>query len=84
LRLNLELEANGSTLRVELFDSQSKLLRFNDNSPVFSLSSSGRKEKKRSEITLDREENLLMRLSASPPDSVKEFRLKLDGAVKKL
>jgi serine/threonine protein kinase len=84
VRLNLEVEANGSTLNVELFDSQSKRLRFNDNSPVFSLSSTGRKEKKRSEITLDREENLLMRLSASLPDSVKEFRLKLDGAVKKL
>jgi serine/threonine protein kinase len=84
VRLNLELEANGSTLRVELFDSQSKRLRFNDNSPVFSLSSAGKKEKKRSEITLEGEETLLMRLSASPPDSVNKFRLKLDGAVKKL
>jgi serine/threonine protein kinase len=82
VRLNLEVEANGSTVKVELFDSQSKRLRFNDNSPVISLSSDGKKEKKRSEITLEREENLLMRLSASPPDSLNKFRLKLDGAVK--
>jgi serine/threonine protein kinase len=84
MRLNLEVEGNGSTLKIELFDSQSKRLRFNDNSPVFSLSSDGKKEKKRSEITLEHEENLLMRLSASPPDSLSKFRLKLDGAVKKL
>jgi serine/threonine protein kinase len=83
VRMNLEVEANGSTLKVELFDSQSKRLRFNDNSPVFSLSSNGKKEKKSSEITLGREENLLMRLSATPPDSLNKFRLKLDGAVKK-
>jgi serine/threonine protein kinase len=82
LRLNLEVEANESTLKVELFDSQSKRLRFNDNSTAISLSSSGKKERKRSEITLPREENLLMRLSASPPDSLNKFRLKLEGAVK--
>jgi serine/threonine protein kinase len=82
VRLNLEVEANGSTLKVELFDSQSKRLRFHDNSPVFSLSSDGKKEKKRGEIRLEREENLLMRLSASP-NSLNKFRLKLDGAVKK-
>jgi len=84
LRLNLEVQADGSTLKVELFNSQSKQLRFNDNSTVFSLSSDGRKEKKRSEITLEGEENLLMRLSASSPDSLNKFRLKLDGAVKKM
>jgi serine/threonine protein kinase len=84
LSLNLEVQGNGSTLRVELFDSRSKRLRFNDDSPVFSLFSDGKKEKKRSEITLEREENLLMRLSASPPDSLEKFRLKLDGAVKKM
>jgi serine/threonine protein kinase len=83
VRLNLEVEANGSTLKVELFDSQSKRLRFNDISPVFSLSSDGKKVKKSSEIRLGREENLLMRLSANPPDSLNKFRLKLDGAVKK-
>jgi hypothetical protein len=84
VRLNLEVEANGSTLRVELFDSQSKRLRFKDNSTAISLSSDGKRVKKRSEIALEREENLLMRLSASPPDSLNKFRLKLDGAVKKM
>lgn len=84
LSLNLEVQGNGSTLRVELFDSKSKRLRFTDDSPVFSLFSDGKKEKKRSEITLEREENLLMRLSVSPPDSLEKFRLKLDGAVKKM
>jgi serine/threonine protein kinase len=83
VRLNLEVEAKGSTLKVELFDSQSKRLRFDDNSQAISLSSDGKKERKRGEITLKREENLLMRLSANPPDSLNKFRLKLDGAVKK-
>jgi serine/threonine protein kinase len=83
VRLNLEVEEKGSTLKVELFDSQLKRLRFDDNSQAISLSSEGKKERKRSEITLEREENLLMRLSANPPDSLNKFRLKLDGAVKK-
>jgi hypothetical protein len=83
LRFYLEVEGGGVTLKVELFDSQSKQLRFDDNSSEFSLTSAGKREKKKLEITLEREENLLMRLSASSPESLKKFRLKLDGAVKK-
>jgi serine/threonine protein kinase len=84
LRLNLEVEGNGTTLKVELFDRQGKQLRFNDNSQEFTLTSGDKREKKKAETTLEREENLLLRLSASPPESLKKFRLKLEGAIKKL
>jgi serine/threonine protein kinase len=84
LRLNLEIEGNGTTLKVELFDRQGKQLRFNDNSQEFSLTSGDKREKKKAEITLEREENLLLRLSTSPPELLKKFRLKLEGPLKKM
>ncbi|MBO0723530.1 MAG: hypothetical protein J2P41_22085, partial [Blastocatellia bacterium] len=84
LRLNLEVEGKGASLKVELFDQQSKRLRFSDNSPEFSLTSSGKREKNKAEIELNGEEKLVLRLSTSSPESLKKFRLKLEGAVKKL
>jgi hypothetical protein len=84
VRLTLEVEANGSTMGVEIFDSDAKLIRFDDNSAKLSVSSTGKKEKKSVELSIPREERALVRLSTSYPDSLKEFRLKLDGAVKKM
>jgi serine/threonine protein kinase len=84
VRLTLEVEANGSTMGVEIFDSDAKLIRFDDNSAKLSVSSTGKKEKKSVELSIPREERVLVRLSTSYPDSLKEFRLKLDGAVKKM
>lgn len=84
LGLNLEAEGNGTTLKIELFDRQGKQLQFSDGSPEFSLSSGGKREKKKGEIRLEHEENLLLRLSASPPESLKKFRLKFEGSIKKL
>ncbi|MBO0798018.1 MAG: serine/threonine protein kinase, partial [Blastocatellia bacterium] len=55
LRLNLEVEGKGASLKVELFDQQSKQLRFSDNSSEFSLISSGRREKDKAEIVLNGE-----------------------------
>lgn len=84
LHLTIELEANGSIVSIALFDAEAKQLRFDDNSTRFYVSSSGKKEKKSVDVTFAREETVLMRISASAPDSSKNFRLKLDGAIKKL
>jgi serine/threonine protein kinase len=84
VRLTLEVEANGSTMGVEFFDGNAKQIHFDDNSTKLSVASSGKKEKKSVELSIPREERLLMRVSTNYPDSLKEFRLKLDGAVKKM
>jgi serine/threonine protein kinase len=84
VHLTLEVEANGSTMGVEIFGSDARQIRFDDNSAKLSVSSSGKKEKKSVEFSIAREERLLMRLSTIYPDSLKDFRLKLDGAVKKM
>jgi len=83
LGLGLEAEGGGCAVSVELFDSEAKRLHFDNDSTTLSVSSSGAKEKKSAETNLGREEVLLMRLSANYPDSLKEFRLKFDGAIKK-
>ncbi len=84
VNLTVEVEANGSTMVVEFFDGESRQLRFDNNSTRFSVSSTGKKEKMNAEITLAREETVLMRLSTRYIDSLKSFRLKLNGAVKKM
>ncbi len=83
LRLALEVEGNGATVTAELFDELAKPLLFNDNANRFAVSSTGAKEKKSAEVMLTREEPLVLRLSTSYPASLKEFRLKFEGAFKK-
>jgi serine/threonine protein kinase len=84
VRMTLEIEGSGPTTSVEFFDSESRQIRFDDNNTRFSVSSIGKKEKKSAQITLAREEKVLMRVSTNYPESVKNFNLKLDGAVKKM
>jgi serine/threonine protein kinase len=84
VRVTLEVEGSGPTTSVEFFDSESRQIRFDDNNTRFSVSSIGKKEKKSAQITLAREEKVLMRVSTNYPESVKNFNLKLDGAVKKM
>ncbi len=84
VRVTLEVEGSGPTMYVEFFDSESKQIKFDDNNPKFSVSSISKKEKKSAQITLAREEKVLMRLSTIYPESLKNFSLKLDGAVKKM
>jgi hypothetical protein len=83
MKFGLETEGSGCTITVELFDGDARRLRFDNDSTNVSVSSSGSKEKKSAEINLAREETLLMRVSASYPELLKEFHLKLDGAIKK-
>ena len=80
---DLELAADGSTFSVELFDSEAKPFNFDNGQNKFSVASTGEKTRGKAEITLAVEEKLLMRLSATYPNSMKNYRLKLDGAVKK-
>ena len=83
VRVTVEAEGAGTTTKVEFFDSASKQIRFVGNDNSLSLTSINKKEKKSDQITLGREEMLLMRLTTNHPDSLKDFHLKLDGAVRK-
>lgn len=83
MKVELEAECGGCGVTVELFDSEAKRLQFDNDATNVLVTSSGPKEKKSAEINLGREEALLVRLSANYPESMKEFRLKFDGAIKK-
>ncbi len=82
LKLILAIEGDGATLTADLFDSEAKELHFDDSSARQSVSSSGKPEQKSAGITLDREQQVLLRLSNAYPDSTKNYRLQLDGPVK--
>jgi hypothetical protein len=84
VRVTVEAEGGGTTTKVEFFDSASKHIRFAGNDNSLSLTSINKKEKKSDQITLGREEMLLMRLTTNYPEMVKNFHLRLDGAVRKM
>jgi serine/threonine protein kinase len=83
LSFELEVTADGSAFTVELFNAGAKPLNFDNGQNKFSLTSAGDKTRGRAEVTLGAEEKLLMRLSNTFPNSMKNYRLKLDGAFKK-
>lgn len=78
----LEVEGNGATVTVELFNAAGKPVPFG-NGTQFSVSSSGKQERQKAEINFGAEERLLLRLSNTYPESMKNYRLKIDGEVKK-
>ncbi|MCI0663918.1 MAG: serine/threonine protein kinase, partial [Acidobacteria bacterium] len=84
VRVTVEAEGGGTTTKVEFFDSASKHIRFAGNDNSLSLTSINKKEKKSDQITLGREEMLLMRLTTNYPEMLKNFHLRLDGSVKKM
>jgi serine/threonine protein kinase len=79
----IELSAAGSTFSVELFNADAKPVNFDNGSNKFSVASTGEKARGKAEVTLGAEEKLLMRISNTYPDSMKNYKLKLDGAIKK-
>ena len=79
LNLTLDLIANGSTLAVQFFDDKDQLMKF--NSTVFSISSGNHNERKNIVLTNDRNQSVLMRISHIYPDSIKAYRIKLDGVL---
>ncbi|MGH9843854.1 MAG: serine/threonine protein kinase [Blastocatellia bacterium] len=83
VKFELEVAAEGSTFTVELFNADAKPFNFDNGTNKLSVASTGEKARGKAEITLGSEEKLLMRLSNTYPNSMKNYRLKLDGAVKK-
>jgi hypothetical protein len=82
VKLGLEVTASGSTVTVELFDADGNKLLYDENKTSFAVNSSGVSIEEHAKWDLDREEQILMRISHSYPNSLKSFRLKLEGAVK--
>ena len=81
LDLTLDLIANGGTLSVQFFDDKDKLMKFSDSTSIFSLGSSNHHERKNIVLTNERNQSVLMRISHTYPDSIRAYRLKLDGAI---
>ncbi len=83
VKFDLEVAADGSTFTVELFTADAKPFNFDNGTNKLSVASTGEKARGKAEITLGAEERLLMRLGNTYPNSMKNFRLKMDGAIKK-
>jgi hypothetical protein len=82
LKLNLEVTATSSTVTLELFDANANKLVYDENRTAFAVNSNGIPIEEHAKFDLDREEQILMRISCSNPNSLKSFRLKLEGATK--
>jgi hypothetical protein len=65
-----------------LFSAAGKPVPFSSGAQFF-VASSGKPERQKTEITLGAEEKLVMRLSNNYPEAMKNYRLKIDGEIKK-
>ncbi|MBI4852068.1 MAG: serine/threonine protein kinase [Acidobacteria bacterium] len=79
LNLVLDLIANGSTLSVQFFDDKDELMKFDDNSTNFSITSNNHNERTAISLTNEHNQSVLMRISNVYPDSIMAYRIKLDG-----
>jgi hypothetical protein len=82
LKFTLNVLGNGSTVTVELFDGEANRLRYENNATTFSVGSSGSEAQQSTSMHFDREQPVLMRISHTYPNDLKNYRLQLDGAVK--
>lgn len=81
LKLTLDLIADGSTVSVQIFDSEDKLMNFADNNTKFSLASTNHNERKDIILRNSKKQSVLMRINHTYATSIKAYRLRLDGAV---
>jgi hypothetical protein len=82
VKLSLEVTASASTVTVEMFDANANKLLYDENRNSFAVNSSGIPVEEHARWDLDREEHVLMRISHLNPNALKNFRVKLDGAVR--
>lgn len=81
LYLTLDLIASGSNISVQFFDDKDELIKTNDNSLDIFVSSNNHHEKKSFILNNDRNQSILMRVSNAYPESIKAYRIKLEGEI---
>lgn len=80
--LTLGLMSDGSTIAVEFFDKDNNPIAYIDKSTVFSVSSTSNKVSEKSITLLVKEkQNILMRITNTYPQSIKEYSIELIGSL---
>jgi hypothetical protein len=82
-KVKLEVEGNGGSVSIELFDPKGERLKSYEYRDRFSLTSNSEGPKdEEAGFELDSEQKLMMRLSQSSPNDLRSFKITIDGAVK--
>jgi serine/threonine protein kinase len=82
LLLTLNAIAGGGGVEVEVFDSQSKKMRFGDSTDVLKVwSGYEQNEQAMTNLLIDRRQTVLMRIGFSYPDVVTAYRVRIGGDV---
>jgi serine/threonine protein kinase len=83
VKVKLEVEGNGGSVSIELFDAKGERLRSYEYRDRFSLTSNNEGSKdEEAGFELDSEQKLIMRISQSYPNDLRSFKITFDGAVK--
>jgi len=81
--VNVTISGGGSAINVELFDSAGARIRFDNQQQSFSTHPQGDTDSTaEGAFELDREQPVVMRIVHSSPESLRSFRVRLDGAVR--
>jgi hypothetical protein len=78
LKITLNVVSDGGAVSTELFDADSKAIRF-ESGGNFAVTSNSHNEQEAASVILDRKQSVLMRLSNALPNETRAFRLRFDG-----
>jgi hypothetical protein len=78
LKITLNVVSDGGAVSAELFDADSKEIRF-EGGGNFAVTSNSHNEQEAASVLLDRKQSVLMRLTNTLPNETRAFRLRFDG-----
>ena len=78
LKITLNVVSDGGAVSAELFDADSKAIRF-EGGGNFAVTSNSHNEQQAESVLLDRKQSVLMRLTNNLPNETRAFRLRFDG-----
>jgi len=78
LKITLNVVSDGGAVSAELFDADSKAIRF-EGGGNFAVTSNSHNEQGAASVLLDRKQSVLMRLTNTLPNETRAFRLRFDG-----
>jgi hypothetical protein len=80
LRITLNVVSDGGAVSAELFDADSKEIRFEGRGNL-AVTSNSHNEQEAASVILDRKQSVLMRLTNTLPNETRAFRLRFDGPI---
>lgn len=78
LKITLNVVSDGGAVSAELFDADSKDIRF-ESGGNFAVTSNSHNEQEAALVLLDRKQSVLMRLTNTLPNETRAFRLRFEG-----